>query len=649
MTDILTLDDLADLAEGVDLECKKSLGKDGQGVLPEDFWKSYSAMANGAGGTILLGIQEKPIGTFTALGIPDLERLRKDLWDNLNNRQKVSANLLAEQHVQPVWIDGKTILRVIVPRAPRQIKPVYLGANPFGGTYLRRHEGDYPADDETVRRMLAERIEDSRDEKVLRHFGIEDLDMETVAAYRNRFSAVKPGHVWTDLALPEFLERIGVIGKNREEGFTGLRSAGLLMFGRAEVIRDALPYYMVDYQERPEAKTERRWVDRLVPDGTWSGNLYDFFRKVYAKLTADLKVPFQLHDGQRIEDTPVHEALREALVNTLIHADYSGRAPILVVKRPDLFGFRNPGHMRIPAKDAISGGTSDCRNRRIQTMFQLVGYGDHAGSGMPKIYHNWAEESLRRPILVEKAEPEQTILELHNSTLLPVGVLEQLGAMFGDKFLMLSDIERTALATAQIEGVLNHARLKEFTAEHRTDLTQILRKLVRDGYLVGNGSGRGTVYYLPWLEPVGVVDGDSEAPYPVVEDAKDRNESAESGLIPTKLEPISTKLPGIPTKQLSDWVEMDSGLKDELQAIAASVRGQKRVPPEQTEEVILSLCTGRYLGRQLIANLLERSPKDLFNRFLKPMVEAGKLKQAYPTSQHPKQAYTRVTPEEPTP
>jgi predicted HTH transcriptional regulator len=124
--------------------------------------------------------------------------------------------------------------------------------------------------------------------------------------------------------VPEFLERIGAWGKNRDEGYSGLRLAGLLMFGRAEVIRDALPHYMVDYQERAEAKTERRWIDRLVPDGSWSGNVYDFFRKVYQKLNADLKVPFQLLAGQRIEDTPVHEALREALVNTLIHADFTG-------------------------------------------------------------------------------------------------------------------------------------------------------------------------------------------------------------------------------------------------------------------------------------------------------------------------------------
>ncbi len=48
------------MAESVDLECKEAQGRDGRGELPGDVWKSYCAMANTDGGTILLGVQEKP-------------------------------------------------------------------------------------------------------------------------------------------------------------------------------------------------------------------------------------------------------------------------------------------------------------------------------------------------------------------------------------------------------------------------------------------------------------------------------------------------------------------------------------------------------------------------------------------------------------
>ncbi|CAG9931895.1 RNA-binding domain-containing protein [Candidatus Nitrotoga arctica] len=636
--------DLPGLAEAYDLECKAAQGRDGRGELPEDFWKSYSAMANADGGIILLGVQEKPQGSFQALGLAEIERVRKALWDNLHNRKQVSVNLLDEEDIQSVEIDGKTVLRIQVPRASRQSKPVYIGSNPLGGTYLRRYEGDYLADDETVRRMLAERVEDSRDERILKGFDFSDLDMETVAAYRNRFAAVKPGHVWADLPVTEFLEKIGAYGKNREEGYSGIRLAGLLMFGRAEVIRDALPRYMVDYQERPEAKAEKRWVDRLVPDGGWSGNIYDFFRKVYQKLTSDLKVPFQLQNGQRVEDTPVHEALREALVNTLIHADFTGRVSVLVVKRPDMFGFRNPGLMRISPELAIHGGNSDCRNRRLQTMFQLVGYGDHAGSGIPKIYNNWANRHWRRPVLYEVRDPEQTLMELRMSSLVPEEAIAELEAYLGEKFHALSEPERLALITASTEGVVSHARLREICIEHPADLSKILAHLVRDNLLASDGTGRGMVYFLPWQKQR--EDALFDLRMGVAGIAGSRTIPPELGSVPPELNTIPPELGAIPPElppQYLEWNDLPPELQSELLALAEPIRAKPRVPPELLKQTILALCDRRYLGRRVLACLLERNADDLLKRTLTPMVAAKLLIPAFASSSNPKQAYMAVS------
>ena len=644
--------DLASLAEACDLECKAAQGRDGRGELPDDVWKSYSAMANADGGVILLGVQEKPRGTFKAVGLVDAERVRKALWDNLHNRKQISANLLSEDDVQPITLEGKTVLRIRVPRAVRQQRPVHLGSNPFGGTYLRRHEGDYPADDEAVRRLLAERVEDSRDERVLKGFDFHDLDMDTVSAYRNRFAAVKPGHVWSDLPLPDFLERIGAWGKDREAGVSGLRLAGLLMFGRAEVICDALPHYMVDYQERPQAKAERRWIDRLVPDGSWSGNVYDFFRKVYQKLTVDLKVPFQLQAGQRIDDTPVHEALREALVNTLIHADFSGRVSVLVVKRPDMFGFRNPGLMRVPPELAVIGGNSDCRNRRLQKMFQLVGYGDHAGSGLPKIYRNWAGEHWRRPVLYELREPEQTLMELRMSSLVPSDVLQELQSRLGDRFMALPELARLALITASAEGVLNHARLREISTEHPADITKMLAGLVRDGLLTTQGAGRGMVYFLPWQTQMTLrmFEG-TESPL-TPELAGLTPELA--GLTP-ELAGLTPELSQLTTEQpirsdsepqepvvISDLSQILPDDLARLRDLAAPVAQRKRATPALVQQTVLALCCGRYLGLRVLAQLLGRNPDgmDLRKRILNPLVANQSLLRAYPNPNDPRQAYT---------
>jgi predicted HTH transcriptional regulator len=366
MIEIRTLDDLATLSETVDLECKLAAGKDGKGQLPADFWPTYSAFANTHGGVILLGVKEKQ-GRFFLQGVLEPQRIVIDLFNVAKNTNKVNVNLLTDQNVRIVTIEGRDLIQVHVPAAQRKQKPVFLNGNPFKkNTYRRLHDGDRHCDDATVKRMLAEQVEDSRDTRILAGFSLKDLDAESLRAYHNMFAAHRPDHPWISLDDQEFLQILGGFRQDRQTGEKGLTLAGLLMFGQWPALQEGVPNYFVDYQEQPEDKTSQtRWLDRVVPDGAWSGNLFDFFRKISRKLVADVKVPFVLKGNFRQDDTPMHRALREALVNTLVHADYSDRASILVVKDPAGFLFRNPGLMRVPAKRALQGGESDCRNRTL--------------------------------------------------------------------------------------------------------------------------------------------------------------------------------------------------------------------------------------------------------------------------------------------
>lgn len=53
--------DLKALSESEELEFKLAQGKDGRGKLPDDFWPTYSAMANTRGGYVVLGVKEKKV------------------------------------------------------------------------------------------------------------------------------------------------------------------------------------------------------------------------------------------------------------------------------------------------------------------------------------------------------------------------------------------------------------------------------------------------------------------------------------------------------------------------------------------------------------------------------------------------------------
>ena len=493
--------DIAILSESVDLECKLALGKDGKGALPKDFWKTYSAFANTRGGVVLLGVREIKGGGFSTVGIKNIETIRKNLFNTLNNPNKVSINLISDRQVTVLELAGKRILAIEVPRAPRKKRPVFLNGNPLGNTYRRFNGGDHLCDGEATRRMLAEQVEDERDGRLLTGYRLDDLTPASIQTYRQMLSSHKPDHPWNELPLIYFLRNIQAWRINRETGEEGPTLGGLLMFGQQPAIQEALPHYFLDYQERPATRSEPRWLDRLTLDGTWSGNLFDFYRRVYRKLTADLKVPFIVKEGRRQGDTPVHIALREALINTLVHADFSGRVSLLVVKQPTLFGFRNPGNMRIPIEQALRGGESDCRNQLIHQMFLLIGLGERAGSGIPKIYSGWKSEQWRPPVLYEKREPDQTLLTLRMLDLLPPEIMQNLEKRFGDPFQRLTGTEQIILAAAHIESGVDHQRLVSIFGDQPLDLSMILQKLVKEKFLQTNDDGSETIHHLPGDHP----------------------------------------------------------------------------------------------------------------------------------------------------
>ncbi len=209
MINLQSLEDLSLLRESVSLECKLANGRDGKGALPDDFWPTYSAMANADGGVVILGLRERQ-GRFEPVGLENPDKVRTELFNNLNNRQKVSINLLTDSHVREWAVEGKTLLVIEIPRASRQQRPVYLTTNPLNGnTYRRLNEGDRPLADEDVKRMLAEQVEDSRDSRILSHFGLKDLDANSLKAYRNIFRADKPDHPWLGLDDEGFLRMLG--------------------------------------------------------------------------------------------------------------------------------------------------------------------------------------------------------------------------------------------------------------------------------------------------------------------------------------------------------------------------------------------------------------------------------------------------------
>lgn len=486
--------DIYSIVENDEIECKEA-----SKGLPKDLWETYSAFANTSGGTILLGIKETK-GIFNVTGVENPDNIIKDLWDNLNNPKKVSSNILNNSLITIREIDNKKIILINVPKAERKERPVYIGENPFNeskhaGTYRRNYSGDYKCSNEEIKRMIADQLDESQDSIILEGFSMEDLNKDTINSFRNRLRAVKPNHPWVSLDDKSFLYKLGAYDKDRKTKKEGITAAGLLMFGEERSITDEFHKYFLDYREK--MSDEVRWDYRVISsDGTWSGNIFDFYFKIINRITDNLNVPFRIVNGVRQEDTRVHEAVREAVANALIHADYRLPRGIVIEKGKTFFKISNPGSLRITREEALKGGISDPRNENIFKMFNLLGIGERAGSGLENIQLAWKEQEWLAPDLEELYNPDRISLTLRTVSMLPKESINLLKAVLKEKYSELNKEEVVALVAAHQEEYVTNNRLQQLLDTHALISNKILSGLVNKGYLETDGIGRGTKYFL---------------------------------------------------------------------------------------------------------------------------------------------------------
>lgn len=392
------------------LEVKRATGG-----LPQSLWESYSAMANTYGGVIVCGVGERRDGSWypTGLSREDVPKLKKELWDAANNPRKVSANLLRETDVRDYACGDSTVLVVAVPRAPRELRPVYVNGDLMGGTYKRNWEGDYRCVPREVKAMLREQLVEGMDTRVAEGQPLHDLDRDSIRAYRTRYAIRHEGSAWTELPDEAFLQRIGAADEDSGGTLRPTR-AGLLMFGQEWRILREYPDYFLDYREHMDPSM--RWTDRIESQsGDWSGNVFDFFSRVSAKLLLDLKKPFRLEGIVRKDTTPVHDAVREALGNCLANADFAQPWSVVVEKWPDRLVLANPGTIICGKAQMMRGGVSQPRNRGVFKMLNLIGVGEHAGSGVPDILAAWDRAGYDAPVVEEQFGadvPDRTTLTL---------------------------------------------------------------------------------------------------------------------------------------------------------------------------------------------------------------------------------------------
>ena len=191
---------LSEYREDNRLEVKKA-----SGGLPHSLWETYSSFANTDGGLIVLGVEEDKQHQLHVVGVANSEGLIRDFWNTVNNQQKISLNILTDKMVYEYRIEDKTVIMIEVPRAEREMRPVYIGMDPMKGTYRRNHDGDFHCTREEVAAMYRDASPVSADTHVLTEMDFSVFNVDTIRDYRTRFMQLHPNHAWTNLQDEIFL------------------------------------------------------------------------------------------------------------------------------------------------------------------------------------------------------------------------------------------------------------------------------------------------------------------------------------------------------------------------------------------------------------------------------------------------------------
>lgn len=402
----MKLEELLKLPEGKSIEYKKAKNE-----LPKSFWETYSAFANSDGGVVILGVDEK---NNKVTGVENPLKIRDDLFNTLNNQQKVSKNLLSDDDVKIIQPEeNKQVVFIFIPEAPYADKPIYLN-NTLTDAYERLGEGDRKLSPKRYKALVVG-SQEITDNEQLKGYDLSDLDEESLKTYRNLLYKQTNNEKYQSMDYIDMLIEVGAMRKDRQgDGEFYLTIGGLLFFGKINAITDRFPGFQLDYFEKTSPLVTD-WEDRVsTGDSVYPDlNVFSFFRLVLEKLETTIKDAFLLDEESKLRlpfKNDLMVSVREAIVNALMHAYYDSDMPIKITAYDDYYEFINPGKMRITVEEFIHGGNSNIRNHTMSSIMRRVGIAEKAGSGGPRIFDVASKYNLKTPDVLR--EQDRTVVRI---------------------------------------------------------------------------------------------------------------------------------------------------------------------------------------------------------------------------------------------
>lgn len=427
-----------DFTEGLKLELKSQI--------VDDIRKTVIAFANTDGGILYIGIGNNG----EIIGVKNLDIEMVKLSNMVRDSIKPDITLFTSYEIEK--IEGKNVIKVSVQKGTES--PYYLtgkGLRPEG-VFVRQGASTVPATENAIRRMITETDDDSYE-------AMRSLNQSlTFEVSEKEFSIRNVSFGTGQYKTLKLVNADGI--------YTNL---GLLLSDQCIHTIKAAVF---------EGTDKKIFKDRRE----FSGSLLKQLNEVYAYISQFNKIRSEFSGLHRIDtkDFP-EEALREALLNSLVHRDYSYSASTLISIFDDRIEFVSIGGLvKGISLDDMMLGVSITRNENLANIFYRLTLIEAYGTGIPKILRNYEDFPVK---------PKFEVSENAFRITLPSKNLDK-------KMLLLSEQEQMVVEYAEKEKSITRKDVEAILKVSQTMAGRVVKKLIKKGILKILGGGKNTRYVL---------------------------------------------------------------------------------------------------------------------------------------------------------
>jgi len=369
---------LAD-GEGLTIEYKECVNG-----LNNSVWETVCSFSNRYGGHLILG--SKDDGTPVGVNPNAAQQIKKNFASMLNNPQKTSPSLFLS--LSDVVLDNKLLLYVYVP-VSSQIQSC------SGRIFDRIEDGDFDITNsaDLVAQLSLRKSSQFTEREIFPYATLDDMRLDLIPRVKKMAVGHIPDHPWKDMDVMELFRSAGLYEDDKRTGKKGFNLAGILLFGKDEVVRSCAPGCVTD------ALLRRDKVDRYDDRRYVETNLIEAYDQLVAFIAKHTNDPFVLIGDQNVS---VRSWIaRELVSNLLAHREYSKAFNAkLIIQRERIYAEnwnRSNEYGRIDPENF----TPLSKNPIIAKFFMNIGRADQLGSGIRNLYNYTKLYSGGEPELIE--------------------------------------------------------------------------------------------------------------------------------------------------------------------------------------------------------------------------------------------------------